>query len=150
MSIRFAFFTLFYATLLGSRTLGEESPAQEHSLSPAPLAVPDIANMLRATHDLRLASEALAQFGKSLEQITPKVAEATVATSREMSAMSAAFDPFGFKTSYQVISEQNKIIREQNEIIRQLQQAEIVRLKMELQKLRKSGGRQGGNDAVGD
>src|SRR5690606_16246478 len=110
--------------LLNSRAQAQQPPAQDRPTGPPPLALPDVGKMMKATNDLRIASEALVQFGKSLEKITPVVAQASVATSHEMAMMSDGFDPFGFKTSYRAIHEQNKIIQEQNEIIRQLQQAE--------------------------
>lgn len=99
-------------------------------------AAPDTGSMIQAASDLRRASESLVQFGAMLEKLVPIMAEASVATSHEMAAMSEGFDPFGFKTSYQVIHEQNKMLQEQNELIRQLQQREIERLEREVERLR--------------
>ena len=118
-----------------TKVLAQIPPAADSA--PRPVAAPDAGSMIQAASDLRKASEALVQFGAILERIAPMVADATVATSHEMAAMSEGFDPFGFKTSYQVIHEQNRMIQEQNAIIRELQQREIERLERELERLQR-------------
>src|SRR5690606_4004586 len=142
MFIRSALLTILCVALLNSRAQAQQPPAQDRPTGPPPLALPDVGKMMKATNDLRKASESLVEVMRILEKITPVVAQASVATSHEMAMMSDGFDPFGFKASYRAIHDQNKIIQEQNDVIRQLQQAEIVRLKMELKQARKQRAQQ--------
>lgn len=88
----------------------------EREKAPTPAIAPDARNMIQAASDLRKASEALVQITSLLEKMIPIVAQAAVDASHELATMSNNFDPFGYKTSYRVIHEQNKIILEQTRL----------------------------------
>ena len=91
-------------------------------------------DMAQAAADLRKAGEAFARFGDSLEAISSTIAEAIVQSSEHHAIMSRAFDPFGFKTAFRTIGQQN-------ETIQALHKAETERLRKECEELKRKLGR---------
>lgn len=89
----------------------------------------DFKTMLQIASDLRKASESLSRFGESLKDATRIAAEASGSTSENLAAIGGEFDPFGFKTAFLTIQQQNAIIQAQSRMIIELQQKEIRRLK---------------------
>ena len=87
-----------------------------------------INDMLQIVGDLRKSSESLERFGASFSQVSSVAADAANTTSQNMAEMSEGFDPFGFKTAFETIQQQNAIIQEQSKLIQNLQQKEIDRL----------------------
>jgi len=100
-------------------------------------------DMVRAAEALREASQGFERFGKSLESVSNSVAEATVAVSENLAAMSRDFDPFGFKAAFSTIREQQRAIHELQAAIFELQQAEIGRLREERRKLKEAKNKAG-------
>jgi hypothetical protein len=77
--------------------------------------------------DLVKGAEALAAFGNSLEVVVPKVIE-SLSESRDKGALALGeFDPFALKQALETVKEQAKTIQD-------LQQAEITRLREELER----------------
>ena len=96
-----------------------------------------VGDMAPAAADLRKAAEAFERFGNALKTIVPTATKGLAEGSRNLSNMGQAIDPLGLKAAL-------TIIREQNQTIQALQQAEIRRLKEELQRLRKAPARRPG------
>lgn len=88
-------------------------------------------DILRIATELRKASESMKSFGESLNDVSTVAAEAAGATSKNLAAIGGEFDPFGFKTAFKTIQQQNAIIQAQSQIIMELQQKEIRRLQQE-------------------
>ena len=86
--------------------------------------------MAQAAADLRNAGEAFERFATSLGG-----AAETIATS--LATMSSEFDPFGYKTAFRTLGQQNVMLQQQSETIRSLQDREIERLQSENARLRK-------------
>lgn len=89
-------------------------------------------DILQTATELRQAAESLAVFGDSLQQVSSDAAKAADSTSQNLAAIGGQFDPFGFKTAFLTIQQQNAIIQDQSRMIIKLQQAEIRRLKKEI------------------
>ena len=70
------------------------------------------------------------QFGQIADGMVEALSSALAEMSRE-------FDPFGYKTAFRTIGEQNRIIQQQAEVIQRLQQREIEPLQRENRQLRK-------------
>ena len=87
-------------------------------------------DMVQAAADLRKAGESFERLGDSLEGITSTIAEGIVKSSKHHAIMSGTFDPFGFKTAF-------TIIQQQNQTIQALHKAEIERLRKECKGLKK-------------
>ena len=85
-------------------------------------------DLVQAAADLRKAAEAFERFGDTLEGVSATIAGALVEVSEHHAKMSDAFDPFGFKTAFATIQEQNQTIQA-------LHKVEIERLTKECQAL---------------
>ena len=66
----------------------------------------------------------------ALEGISSTIAKGMAESSKHHAEMSEGFDPFGFKTAF-------KAMHEQNEAIQAVQQAEIERLTKECKRLKR-------------
>ena len=84
--------------------------------------------MLQMAVELRKASESLERFGSSLTDVSAVAATAANSTSQNLAAIGGEFDPFGFKTAFETIQQQNAVIQAQSQLIIELQQQEIRRL----------------------
>jgi hypothetical protein len=130
MSVRLA---IFWLGLILTLITGEVASAAELPKKPA---TPKMSNLLRigemaqAAADLRKAGEAFERLGDAMGGIAEKIAES-------LAAMSSEFDPFGYKTAFRTIAQQNDFIQQQSEIIRELQDREIERLQSENAALKK-------------
>ncbi len=93
-------------------------------------SIPGVGDMVQAAGDLRKAGEAFERFGESLRRIASTIAQGLVESSKNHAIMSGAFDPFGFKTAFATI-------REQNRTIQALHKAETRSLKKECRRLKK-------------
>jgi hypothetical protein len=78
--------------------------------------------------ELRKAGESLERFGESVHKVSTTAAEAAGSTSQNLAALGGEFDPFGFKTAFQTIQQQNLIIQAQSQTIIAMQRKEIRRL----------------------
>ena len=93
--------------------------------------------------DLRKAAEIVEHMQPLILELTPIVAKALTDVtnnlariSENLAKVSSGFDPLGQKAAFEAISAQNEIIREQQALIQKLQQAEIDRLRQEVQSLK--------------
>lgn len=112
------------------RARGEEAPEPTPPSRAGSAAILKFGQMAQAASDLNQAGQAFDRFGDSLEVLAQSLAD-----------MSRGFDPFGYKTAFETIGQQNEIIQEQQQLIRELQQREIERLQLELERLRRSKAR---------
>ena len=94
------------------------------------LSIPGAGDMVQAAADLRKAAEAFERLGESLKGIASTLAQGLAESSKNHAIMSGAFDPFGFKTAFATI-------REQNQTIQALHKAEIKRMRKECRRLKK-------------
>jgi hypothetical protein len=130
--------TVLAAILLTNVSCGQESKvankvteAVDVSSVSGLLKSVSITDVLQISGDLRKSSESLEKFGESMKQVSTAVGKAASTTSENMAAMSAEFDPFGFKTAFKTIQLQNAIIERQSQLIQELQQKEILRLQQD-------------------
>lgn len=124
--------------LLTPVAVGQETKEADESTRPGGingiaglLQSGSMSDVLQISSDLRTASQSLERFGASASQIAEVVAEASSSTSENMARMSEEFDPFGFKTAFRTIQQQNLIIQQQNQLIQELLQREIDRLQQQ-------------------
>jgi hypothetical protein len=90
-----------------------------------------------AARELRLAAEAAESLAATAERVIAQCADAAVQTSANLAAMSAGFDPLGYKAAFATIQRQTELLAQQQTLIQQLQEAEAKRLRGELQRLRR-------------
>ncbi len=133
--------TVLLVAILLALAVPVGASAQQAS-SPAGVQKPSAANDLfkfgeaiQAASDLRKAAEAAERFGTLLDGVAATIAES-------MAAMSREFDPFGYKSAFRTIEQQNEIIQEQHETIRELLEKENARLQAENELLRRHSKRQ--------
>ena len=88
----------------------------------------NVSDMLQIAVELRKTSESLERFGKSMQSVSSVAAKAASSTSQNLAAIGGEFDPFGFKTAFETIQQQNDTIQAQHQIIVEMQQKEIRRL----------------------
>ena len=62
----------------------------------------------------------------------PSLSPLVLGVTENLSRLSSEFDPFGYKTAFLTIQEQNEVIQRQQQLIQELQQREIDRLQQEL------------------
>ncbi|MEZ6129713.1 MAG: hypothetical protein R3C59_13605 [Planctomycetaceae bacterium] len=91
-----------------------------------------LGDMMQSATELRLAADSLARFGESMVKVSAVAERSVVSASQNLAAMGGEFDPFGFKTAFQTIQQQNEIIQAQYQMIVTLQQQEIDRLREQL------------------
>lgn len=96
-----------------------------------------MSDVLQISSDFRTASQSLERFGESAGRIADVVGEASSTTSQNLARMSEEFDPFGFKTAFKTIQQQNMLIQQQNQLIQELMQKEIDRLQQRHQRAEK-------------
>lgn len=139
MTTRSLMFALAQFVLLSTVTCGQDEAGSK--AAPTRSAATSIADLLQSVGtsdilqtatELRQAAESLAMFGDSLQQVSSDAAQAADSTSQNLAAIGGQFDPFGFKTAFLTIQQQNAIIQDQSRMIIQLQQEEIRRLKKEI------------------
>jgi hypothetical protein len=107
---------LFLMTILWA----QQAPpcwSQTATVAPAQPAESSMATWMRAAEDLRLAAEAA-------ERVSDKVATTVENSLFQFSESSRQFDPFGYKTAFAVLQQQNQTIE-------RLMQREIRRLRTE-------------------
>lgn len=121
--------------LLSGLSLGDEPPAASLKTKAAPpvsllgrLPLNGVGEMLQTATELRKAGESMERFGESLERVSAVVEKTASSTSSNLAAIGGEFDPFGFKTAFETIQQQNEIIQAQHQMIIALQQQEIQRL----------------------
>ena len=85
--------------------------------------------MAQAASDLKSAGEAFERFATSLDGAAEAIA-ASLAT------MSSEFDPFGYKTAFRTLGQQDAMLQQQRETIQALQDRELERLQSENTRLR--------------
>lgn len=90
-----------------------------------------VGDMLQMAVELRKAGESLERFGESLNNVSTIAAEAAGSTSQNLAAIGGEFDPFGYKTAFQTIQQQNVVIQAQSQMIIQMQRKEIRRLEQQ-------------------
>lgn len=91
-----------------------------------------LGDMLQSATELRQAAECLERFGDSMVKVSAVAERSVVSGSENLAAIGGEFDPFGFKTAFQTIQQQNEIIQAQHQMIIELQQQEIQRLRQQL------------------
>jgi hypothetical protein len=91
--------------------------------------------------DLRKAAEASQKSLELLERVMPAGGELLLGVTENISRLSSEFDPFGYKTAFRTVQEQNEIIVRQQQLIQDLQQREIDRLQRELEAVKQKGKR---------
>src|SRR6056297_3665320 len=91
-----------------------------------------LGDMLQSATELRQAAESLERFGDSMVKVSAVAERSVVSGSENLAAIGGEFDPFGFKTAFQTIQQQNEIIQAQHQMIIELQQQEIRRLRQQL------------------
>ncbi|MBE0537574.1 MAG: hypothetical protein IH624_18065 [Phycisphaerae bacterium] len=79
----------------------------------------------RVAAEVRQAADALERLGAVVERIAATVAQGMAEVSSNHAAMSAGFDPLGYKAAFAVI-------REQHQTIEAMQKAEVRRLRKAL------------------
>ena len=121
---------LLTSVTLGQEPLGATVDQEKSEISSLAglLQTVGMADMLQIAGDLRKSSESLERFGDSISRVFSVAADAANTTSQNMADTSEGFDPFGFKTAFETIQQQNAIIQEQSKLIQDLQQKEIDRL----------------------
>ena len=106
MSLRLA---ILWIGLILTLITGEVTSAAELPKKPATPKVSDllrIGEMAQAAADLRKAGEAFERLGDAMGGIAEKIAQS-------LAAMSSEFDPFGYKTAFRTIAQQNEFIQQQ-------------------------------------
>lgn len=110
----------------------ENSSARTNSIASLLQSV-DVSDIVQIVGELRKAGETMNSFAESFKEASVVAAEAADSTSQNLAAIGGEFDPFGFKTAFRTIQQQNAIIQAQSKIIMELQQKEIRRLKQQNQ-----------------
>lgn len=131
----FLLLSVFVFVMPSGRCGGQET---ESSRGPAPKTqgVPsaplNLSDVLQSAAELRQAAESLERFGESMVKVSTVAERSAVTTSQNLAAIGGEFDPFGFKTAFLTIQQQNTIIQAQHEMIIKLQQQEIQRLRQQV------------------
>lgn len=98
-------------------------------------------DLLQSMSELRKAAEASQKSLELIERVMPAGGELILGVTENISRLSSEFDPFGYKTAFRTVREQNEIIDRQQQLIQSLQQREIDRLQRELEMLKQKGKR---------
>lgn len=108
---------------LAQQTNGSQAqdlPALGEAQAPV---TPPLGAWIESARELLVAAE-------SAERVVARVATMVETTSENMAKMSGQFDPFGFKTAFQTIEQQNRTIQ-------RLMEAEVRRLENEVKALKR-------------
>lgn len=127
--------------VVGNSLADETPPSQPAPKSNAgttgnPLS---LASMAQVAGDLRKASEVIERLGLSLDVI--------VSLGNSLATMSSEFDPFGYKTAFRTIGQQNQTIQSLQQTIQDLQSREIERLRAENARLKRNADRRKRGDS---
>ena len=139
---------LVATTLLRAQDRPQAAPTGEKVQPKAPdlsellkLGSSGAGDLLQGMSDLRKAAEASQKSLELLERIMPAGGELLLGVTENISRLSSEFDPFGYKTAFRTLQDQNEIIVRQQQLIQDLQQREIDRLQRELAAVKQPGKR---------